>query len=185
VRLAEGFSGGFICKEGTQSGSWPARSGSVIHCLPSKEKEYLRTSTFKGSCMKITRASGVLILCLSLFFLSGCEPPAKLEFKTPYQVVFLDNTNAYIGKVQQTGSDFIRLTNVYYIQTQTDPEKKQVANTLIKRGNELHKPDFMYINTQHVLMIEPVTPDSQIAKLIEQSETGDTKVGGPSETEKK
>jgi hypothetical protein len=135
--------------------------------------------------MKITRAAGLSLTCLSLFVLFGCVTPAKLEFKTPYQVVFLDNNNAYIGKIQQTGSDFIHLTNVYYIQTQSNPETKQVANTLIKRGNELHRPDFMYINTQHVLMIEPVTPDSQIAKLIEQSEIGDTKVGGPSETDKK
>ena len=67
--------------------------------------------------------------------------------------------------------DFFYLTNVFYIQSQVDPETKQVSSTLTKRGSELHKPDSMYINTQHILMIEPVTPDSQVAKLIEQSET--------------
>jgi hypothetical protein len=135
--------------------------------------------------MKIARATRLLLICLSFFILLGCEKPAKLDFSTPYQVIFLDNNNAYIGKIQKTGKDFIHLTNVFYIQSQTNPETKQVANALIKRGNELHKPDLMYINTQHILMIEPVTPDSQIANLIEQSETGDTKVGGPSETDKK
>jgi hypothetical protein len=129
--------------------------------------------------MKIARRAGLSLLCLSFLILFGCVTPSKLEFNTPYQVVFLDNGNAYIGKLQQTGSDFIRLTNVFYIQSQTNPETKQVANTLIKRGNELHKPEFMYINTQHVLMIEPVTPDSQIAKLIEQSDTEGTKETAP------
>lgn len=121
--------------------------------------------------MKTARFSALSLVCLSLFILCGCVKPAKLEFNTLYQVVFLDNNNAYIGKMQQSGSDFIRLTNVFYIQSQANPETKKVTNTLIKRGDELHKPDFMYINTQHVLMIEPVTPDSQVAKLIEQSES--------------
>jgi hypothetical protein len=135
--------------------------------------------------MKIARVAGLSLICLSFFLLLGCEKPAKLVFSSPYQVVFLDNNNAYIGKVQQTGKDFIHLTNVFYIQSQSNPETKQVTNTLIKRGNELHKPEFMYINTQHIVMIEPVTPFSQVAKLIEQSETEGEKLTQPSETEKK
>ena len=119
-----------------------------------------------------------LVFSVFIIMLLGCDKTQnlenlnneKLDFKTPYQVIFLDNNNAYIGKTEQTGKDFIRLTNVYYIQTQVNQETKQVSNTLTKRGNELHKPDFMYINTRHIIMIEPVTPDSQVAKLITQSE---------------
>lgn len=135
--------------------------------------------------MKIARYAGMPLLCLSCLLLSGCERDEKVELNTPYQVVFLDNNNAYIGKMQHTGKDFLRLTNVFYIQSQVDPETKQASNTLIKRGSELHKPEFMYINTRHVLMIEPVTLDSQIAKLIEQSETEGIKQSAPSDTEKK
>src|SRR5271157_627447 len=128
--------------------------------------------------MKNARVAVLLLIFLGFFILAGCDKTQnlensnneKLEFKTPYQVIFLDNNNAYIGKTEQTGKDFIRLTNVYYIQTQVNQETKQVTNTLTKRGNELHKPDFMYINTRHIIMIEPVTPDSQVAKLITQSE---------------
>ena len=123
--------------------------------------------------MKRVRVAALSLILLGLFccILPGCDKSQSLEFKNPYQVVFLDNNNAYIGKIQQTGKDFIRIDNVYYIVTQMNQETKQVANTLTKRGNELHKPDFMYINTRHILMIEPVKPDSQVAKLIEQSET--------------
>lgn len=127
--------------------------------------------------MKIARAAVLSLIFIGFLILCGCdnfsskkEEAEKLEFKTPYQVVFLDNNNAYIGKLQQTGKDFIHLNNVYYIRSQADPETKQVTNALIKRGNELHKPDFMYINMRHVVMIEPVAPDSQVAKLIVQSE---------------
>jgi hypothetical protein len=126
--------------------------------------------------MKVTRLAGLLlVVLLGSSVLPGCDKfgaakTEKLEFNTPYQVVFLDNNNTYIGKMQQVGTDYLHMTNVYYIQSMTDPETKQVTNKLIKRGQELHKPDFMYINTRHVLLIEPVVGDSQVAKLIEQSE---------------
>jgi hypothetical protein len=127
--------------------------------------------------MKTARVAGLSLIFLVFLISLGCENfvkqqnAEKLEFKTTYQVVFLDNNNAYIGKIQQPGKNFINLTNVYYIQTQVNPETKETSNTLIKRGNELHKPDVMLINMQHIVMIEPVTADSQVAKLIEQSET--------------
>ena len=135
-----------------------------------------------GVAMKIAKTAGLFFLCLTSMLSLGCEKVEKLEFTTQFQVIFLDNNNAYIGKMQQTGKDYIRLANVFYIQSQADPETKQVSNTLTKRGSELHKPDFMYINTQHILMIEPVTPDSQVAKLIEQSEIEATKQIAPSDT---
>jgi len=126
--------------------------------------------------MKTVRVVGLSLVSLIFFILLGCdyfgkhEDAEKLAFNTPYQVVFLDNNNAYIGKILQSGKDFIHLTNVYYIQTQVNPDTKQATNTLVKRGNELHKPDYMQINKRHIVMIEPVTLDSQVAKLIEQSE---------------
>ena len=64
--------------------------------------------------------------------------------------------------------DFIVLKDVFYIQTQTSADGRQMASVLIKRGQEMHGPDKMYITRQHVVMIEPVLPDSRIAKLIEQ-----------------
>jgi hypothetical protein len=126
--------------------------------------------------MKIVRVVMLPLVILGLLTSSGCDKfgggtTEKLEFKTPYQVVFVDNNNAYIGKLQQIGKDYIRLDNVFYIQSSVNPDTKQVSNALTKRGNELHKPDFMIINTHHIIMIEPVTSDSQVAKLIEQSET--------------
>jgi hypothetical protein len=120
--------------------------------------------------MKVVRLAVLPLLFLGFMILTGCGQNDKLEFKTPYSVVFLDNNNAYIGKVQQIGKDYFQLTNIFYIQTQMNPETKQVSNTLTKRGQELHKPNFMYINKQHIILIEPVTADSQVAKLIAQSE---------------
>jgi hypothetical protein len=90
------------------------------------------------------------------------------SFNTPYQVVLLTNGQAYFGKLQRFGSAYPTLTDVLYIQSQVDQQTKRVTNTLVKRGKELHAPDRMFLNAKHILFVEPVTPDSSIAKLIEE-----------------
>ncbi|EQD73018.1 hypothetical protein B1A_05162 [mine drainage metagenome] len=86
---------------------------------------------------------------------------------TPYQAVFLDNGQFFYGKVDQSLSGFLLLTDIYYIQGSQDPETKQVKNILIQRGKEWHGPDRMFLNLRHVVAIEPVTSTSEVARLIE------------------
>ena len=52
-----------------------------------------------------------------------------------------------------------------------DPETKQMKSGLFKRSMEPHAPNMMYINASSISLIEPVSPDSQMAKLIKQSES--------------
>jgi len=61
------------------------------------------------------------------------------------------------------------LSEVFYIKSGTDPQTKEVKNVLVKRGKELHGPDRMYINPRHIILIEPVGADSQVAKLINEA----------------
>jgi hypothetical protein len=110
----------------------------------------------------------VLMLVSIGLLIGGCDRPQSLNFSTEYQVVILDNGNAYFGKLEIPGKSFILLRDVYYIQTQINQETKAQTNLLVKRGKELHGPDFMYINLQHVILIEPVTSESQVAKLIKE-----------------
>ncbi len=72
------------------------------------------------------------------------------------------------GRLEKLGSAYPVLTEVYYVQTQVNPEAKQVANTLVKRGKEWHAPERMILNASHILLVEPVTPDSTVAKLIDE-----------------
>ena len=109
---------------------------------------------------------GVTLLAVLALFL-GCSGGVK--FPTEYQAVFLDNGQVYFGKVSDTGSAYILLDDVYYIQRVEEADKKEVKNVLIKRGNELHGPEFMRINTRHVVLIEPVSPDSRVAQLIREA----------------
>ena len=101
---------------------------------------------------------------------AGCEKVSgSPSLSTPYQAVVLTNGQVYFGKLEKLGAQFPTLAEVYYIQSQQNPETKQISNTLVKRGRELHGPDHMIINSQHILFIEPVRPDSQLGKLIEET----------------
>lgn len=93
----------------------------------------------------------------------------EVRFTTPYQAVLLDDNQVYYGKLSGIGSAHPILTDIYYIKSGVDPQTKETKNILVKRGKELHAPDRMYLNEQHIILVEPVGPTSQVAKLIEQS----------------
>ena len=86
---------------------------------------------------------------------------------TAYSAVLLDNNQVYFGKLDKADTPYPVLTDVYYIQSQVNQETKAVTNILVRRGNEWHGPDRMYLNTRHILFIEPVGPNSKVSQLIE------------------
>jgi hypothetical protein len=60
---------------------------------------------------------------------------------------------------------------LFYIKTGVDSQTKETKSVLVKRGKELHGPDRMYLNPRHIVLVEPVGPSSQVAKLIEQAKS--------------
>jgi hypothetical protein len=108
------------------------------------------------------------LAALSLFW--GCSGN-DLNFPTEYQAVFLDNGQVFFGKLSDGSSTYLTLRDVFYVQTLVEREKKETANILVKRGSEWHNPEFMRINPSHVLVIEPVGPDSRVAQLIREAKT--------------
>jgi len=133
-----------------------------------------KTTIARSMFMKprLSKGLGVtfLVCCVMLFALiiQGCKSEStfqKLSFQTEYQAVFLDNGQAFFGK-GELGQDYVTLRDVFYIQSSVNPETKEIKNTLIKKGKEWHGPDMMHINRSHVVLIEPVSPDSQVARLI-------------------
>ncbi len=88
------------------------------------------------------------------------------EITTPYCAVLLDNNQVYFGKLAHGESAYPELTDVYYIQSSVNQETKAVNNVLVRRGNEWHGPDRMFLNARHIILIEPVGPNSKVAQLI-------------------
>jgi hypothetical protein len=92
-------------------------------------------------------------------------------FKTPFQAVLLDDNQVFYGKLSGLEGNYPVLDEVFYIKTGVDPQSKETKSVLVKRGKELHSPDRMYLNSRHIVLIEPVGASSQVAKLIEQAKT--------------
>ena len=116
--------------------------------------------------------AGVLGITTLTLGLTGCSAKsvAAVAFQTPYQAVLLSNGAVYYGKLEGYGSPSPVLNNVFYIISQTNPETKQVSNTLVKRGKELHAPDRMYLNPAQILFVEPVGTNSKVLQLINEAQ---------------
>lgn len=97
-----------------------------------------------------------------------------------YQAVFFTNGQVYFGKLHTFNNDYMKLTDIYYLQTQTtdtadskdsnNPQKTTNDNSdvkLIKLGNEIHGPeDEMIIAKSQVLFYENLKSDGSVAKSI-------------------
>lgn len=118
----------------------------------------------------MTKYIGSLLAVVLLFALTACgwgHHRKGPEVGTPYAAVLLDNGQVYYGKLANAGSNFPELTDVYYIQTQVNQETKTTTNILVRRGNEWHGPDRMFLNERHIILIEPVGTNSKVAELIQ------------------
>lgn len=121
------------------------------------------------SVITICLAVAVIVLALVIVKVrSGGDIPT---FKTPFQAVLLDNGQVYYGKLSNLGTPYPEMTDVYYIVRTEDPTTKQTKNVLVKRGKELHAPPRTFFDARHIIMIEPVGANSEVAKLIQQSES--------------
>jgi hypothetical protein len=94
---------------------------------------------------------------------------SEVKFNTPYQAVLLDDNQVYYGKLEGVGTAYPVLLDVYYVKSAVDPNTKAVKSMLVRRGKEWHAPDRMYLNARHIILIEPVSPNSQVAQLIAES----------------
>lgn len=96
-----------------------------------------------------------------------------------YQAVFLTNGQVYFGKAAHLNGDYVKLTDIYYLQVQSalQPAPNASANNnqqlmLVKLGNELHGPqDKMLINRSQISFIEDLKADSRVVAAIAQYQT--------------
>jgi len=96
-----------------------------------------------------------------------------------YQAVFFTNGQVYFGKLQTLNGNYMRLTNIYYLQTKTNEATIQETSTestpdvqLIKLGDEIHGPtDEMIINNDQILFFENLKPDGRVTQSILTSQT--------------
>jgi len=109
---------------------------------------------------------------------------SSLVKDSQFQAVFLDNGQVYFGHLSDVNDEYIRLTNIYYLQVeqqiQPDQETKgeeaapQQQISLAKLGNELHGPeDEMFVQRSKVVFWENLKTDGQVTQAIESFVSGD------------
>lgn len=118
--------------------------------------------------MTVLKALGLILFGIAL----GCSAAAAwmhhrvVGFNSPFQAILLDTGQVYYGHLEGFGTSVPVITEVYYVNSVTNPQTKEVTNVLVRRGKEWHGPDRMYLNARHIVMVEPVSPDSKVAQLI-------------------
>ena len=86
--------------------------------------------------------------------------------------MLLDNGQVCYGKIAGLGAAFPKMTDVYYIVNTEDAKTKQVKHGLVRRGKVLHAPTETFPDARHIIMIEPVGTQLQVARLIAESDPG-------------
>lgn len=122
----------------------------------------------------------VIISLNSLFIIQNRSPKSdsknserQIIDKDTYQAVFLNNNQIYFGHLHDTSSDYLVLSDVYYIQLTQESSKKgqpvQEKGRLIRLGDsEPHRPqNEMILNKEHILFWENLRTNSPIVNTIQ------------------
>ena len=140
-------------------------------------KEKKASKSFKAPAIIIA----IIVLAIGgwLFWSSTQNGGTEID-SSKYQAVFLVNGQIYFGKLDLAKGDYMKLSDVYYLQTKTEdgaePDTTPATTTeqskvqLIKLGeNELHGPeDLMVISKDQVLYYENLKNDGKVVQSIEQ-----------------
>ncbi|MDO8736411.1 MAG: hypothetical protein Q7K29_04940 [Thermoleophilia bacterium] len=111
---------------------------------------------------------------------SGKTAPGNSADKNKYQAVFLTSGQVYFGKLTDDGGNYVKLNDIYYLQTQEKVQPKDSKDTstsssdltLIKLGKELHAPaDEMNISREQVLFWENIQDDGKVGQAIKDYKT--------------
>jgi len=137
-----------------------------VDSSPDIQSDMKRSEQGIGLAVVMWILVGLLALAVLGVHLYRAIQGSSIRFNTPYQAVLLTNGSVYFGHLQDYGTSHPVLTDVYYVVSQGNSETKQVTNSLIKRGKELHEPDRMYLNPNQIVFVESVGPNSKVAQLI-------------------
>ena len=110
----------------------------------------------------------VVVVVISVLFLTNSVKYSRYDKNdfidsNAYQAIFLTNDQIYFGRLKNISSDYLLLSDVYYVKI-----NEGGAGQLVKLGlGEPHKPkDEMIINQDQVLFWENLNADSPVVNTI-------------------
>ena len=151
----------------------PVHRPAPVH-HPRKEEK-----SKKSLIVTIAIIVAVIILGIGGWSLiSGMSAQGTAIDGSKYQAVFFTNGQVYFGKLHSFNDEYMKLTDVYYLQTDnnaaTDSKNPQATSSdqnnpkLIKLGDEIHGPqDEMIISKDQLLFYENLKSDGKVSQSIE------------------
>lgn len=123
--------------------------------------------SLKTASFALLISIAVLILAVASYAALGSpNSQSKYVDGNKFQVVFLSDGQFYFGRIRNLNKDFVRMTDIFYLQTnqQVQPEqsdsKPVSAPVLVPLGCELHRPqNQMVINREQVIWWENLKED--------------------------
>lgn len=96
------------------------------------------------------------------------RPPGAPDSGTAVSVLLV-NGQVYYGEIAAWGAGYLRLSNVYYVQSLATPGATAPSNQLVNRSKtDWHGPQWMAIPADKIVFVEGIGPKSRLAELIAQ-----------------
>lgn len=151
-----------------------------------REAEKQPSSSWGIRIIGILAVAGVLLSAAALLraekLSSGSELPADLN-NDRIKAIFLDNGQVYFGKLKAANNQFALLEEPYYLERRTvlqepveegeeaETEERISLTALGGEGLQIHSPEqAMYIPWDTILYIENLQDDSEVVKLMSESD---------------
>jgi hypothetical protein len=154
----------------------PVNRHSAVQPLERKVARGRRISKFQGVLIAAGAVILVALLAFGGLFIYQSRTGANID-SGKYQAVFLSNGQVYFGKLSPLNSEYMKLNDIFYLQTKTDTSSNNPQATtdksasdvqLIKLGNEIHGPDDqMVISKTQILFFENLKKDSKVSSSID------------------
>lgn len=144
------------------------------HTVAHEQRRKPKINRLKRIFISIGVILGVAIIVLAGLSFYRTTTGSAID-SSKYQAVFLNSGAVYFGKLQVLNSNYLKLTDVYYLQTQsTDATNPQPAASststnlqLVKLGGELQGPtDEMIVNRNQVTFFENLKSDGKVTQSI-------------------
>jgi len=154
--------------QGSNMGRHPAEPSHSGH------KARRKSGSKKLVIMSIAIVLTVAVVVLAFLTLYRTSVGSLID-SSKYQAVFFTNGQVYFGKLETLNGNYMRLTDIYYLQTKTadsnNPQETTSSTSsdveLIKLGDEIHGPsDEMIINNDQVLFFENLKQDGKVTQSI-------------------
>jgi hypothetical protein len=82
--------------------------------------------------------------------------------------VLLSNGQIYYGELAEQSAGYVRLLNVYYVQTVAAADGQSGSQLVNRAKADWHGPQWMSIPTERIVFIEGIGESSRLAMLIAQ-----------------